>query len=93
MSLGKNFETEISQESAEKLENSLFGVLINKHSLTNFDQTLTKYTIDIRKAKCNSDETKSTQKHRLRHKQANKHLMNKQKAKTDKQYTKTQLKQ
>lgn len=32
ISLRKNFETEISKESAEKLENSLFGVLIYKHS-------------------------------------------------------------
>ena len=46
MSLRKNFETEISQESAEKLENCLFGVLIDKHSLTKVDQALTNVFLD-----------------------------------------------
>lgn len=49
MSLRKYFERKISKISTEKLENCLFGVLIYKHSLTNFDQTLTKWYYDSKK--------------------------------------------
>ena len=39
------------------------------------------------------EDQNDTQNHKMEHNQSNKHLRNKQRAKTDKHYTKTQQKQ